>query len=119
MQALVVPASENRANYCYARSLVLDPMRYYKHASGACAILCINSVVSAQLLCESRGTKRREGTMRMATQKMFRGLVSLSLLLNVCCIGWFMFNGQQGIGPARPGRDLDARRGTSTWSDRV
>ena len=45
-------------------------------------------------------------TMRMATQKMFRGLVALSLVLNVCCIGWFMLNGQQGAnGTARTGRD--------------
>ena len=50
--------------------------------------------------------------MRVASQKMFRGLVCISLVLNVCCIGWFMLNGQQGDGngTARTGRDVGTGR---------
>ena len=42
--------------------------------------------------------------MRMAVSTMFRGLVGLSVLLNVCCIGWFWLNGQQGGDMSRTGR---------------
>ena len=43
--------------------------------------------------------------MRMAVQKVFRALVCLSLLLNGCCIGWFMLSGHQSsLGEARNGR---------------
>ena len=45
--------------------------------------------------------------MRMAVQKMFRALVCLSLLLNGCCIGWFMFGGGSG----RAGRSTAALSG--------
>ena len=42
----------------------------------------------------------------MAVQKMFRALVCLSLLLNGCCIGWFMLSGRQPSlgGAVRSGR---------------
>ena len=40
--------------------------------------------------------------MRMAVQKLFR----VSLLLNVCCIGWFMLTRQQRAVPARMGRGI-------------
>ena len=43
--------------------------------------------------------------MPMAVQKMFRALVCLSMLLNGCCIGWFMLSGHQSaLGSVRSGR---------------
>ena len=45
--------------------------------------------------------------MRMVARKMFPALVSLSLLLNVSLIVWFMYNGHHGGSEtARSGRGV-------------
>ena len=37
---------------------------------------------------------------------MFRSLVCVSLIINVCCIGWLVFNSQRRAGIPRTSREI-------------